>query len=125
MALGLTILFHALLFLLFIFMVFITPIPPFEIKPVPEIEIGLGMEGLGRKDAGGSGQHDKDIATSENKVKTAKANNTATNVVTDDSETSVSVKVNKKKKKVFAKFNKKPVQELIKYDRTKSRLCPT
>ncbi len=99
MALGLTILFHALLFLLFIFMVFITPIPPFEIKPVPEIEIGLGMEGLGRKDAGGSGQHDKDIATSENKVKTAKANNTAANVVTDDSETSVSVKVNKKKKK--------------------------
>ena len=84
MAMGLTILFHVLLFLLFIYMVFITPIPPFEIKPVPEIEIGLGMEGLGRKDAGGSGQHDKDIATSENKVKSQKSNNSAENIVTDE-----------------------------------------
>ena len=98
-ALAYTLGFHALLFLLFILIVFITPIPPFEIKPVPEIEIGLGMEGLGSKDAGGSGQHDKDIATSETKVKAPKSNNTAANYVTDDTETSVSVKTNKKNKK--------------------------
>ena len=99
MAMGLTVLFHVLLFLLFIYMVFITPIPPFEIKPVPEIEIGLGMEGLGRKDAGGSGQHDKDIATSENKVKSQKSNNSAENIVTDEKENAVAIKKNPKNKK--------------------------
>ena len=63
-ALGLTILFHAILFLIFILVVFVTPIPPFEIKPVPEIEIGLGMTGLGNTDAGGSSnKNDKEIAT--------------------------------------------------------------
>lgn len=63
-ALGLTILFHVILFLIFILVVFVTPIPPFEIKPVPEIEIGLGMEGLGNTDAGGSSnKNDKEIAT--------------------------------------------------------------
>ena len=98
-ALGLTILFHTLLFLLFIFMVFVTPIPPFEIKPVPEIEIGLGMEGLGTKDAGGSGQHEKDIATTETKEKSPTSENTATNIVTDETDTAVVVKKNKKNKK--------------------------
>lgn len=63
-ALGLTILFHAILFLIFILVVFVTPIPPFEIKPVPEIEIGLAMDGLGNTDAGGSSaKNDKEIAT--------------------------------------------------------------
>ncbi len=96
-ALALTIGFHVLLFLLFIFMVFVTPIPPFEIKPVPEIEIGLGMEGLGKTDAGGSGQHDNDIATSP-KETSHPANNTSANFVTDETETSVSVKKNPKVK---------------------------
>lgn len=98
-ALAFTIGFHALLFLLFIFMVFVTPIPPFEIKPVPEIEIGLGMEGLGNATAGGSGQHDNDIATSENAASKPVENNDAPNVVTDDKETAVSVKVNPKNHK--------------------------
>jgi TonB family protein len=62
-ALGLTLIFHVILFLIFIWVVFVTPIPPFEVKPVPEIEIGLGMEGLGNKDAGGSGKHDPEVAT--------------------------------------------------------------
>ena len=62
-AMALTLVFHALLILLFILIVFITPIPPFEIKPVPEVIIGLGMEGFGNSDAGGSGQNDNDIAT--------------------------------------------------------------
>jgi TonB family protein len=92
-ALGLTIGFHVLLFILFFLIVFITPIPPFEIKPVPEIEIGLGMEGLGNEDAGGSGQKDKDIATTE-KVAAKPVVNTAPNIVTDESEKEVSVKTN-------------------------------
>jgi periplasmic protein TonB len=65
-AIALTIGFHALLFLLFIFIVFITPLPPFEIKPSqtpPEIELDLGTEGLGATDAGGSGQNDTHIET--------------------------------------------------------------
>ncbi len=98
-ALSLTLIFHALLFLLFILIVFITPIPPFEVKPVPEIEIGLGMEGLGNKDAGGSGQHDKDIVTTpEEKVQSPKIDNSATNIVTDDSEPDVAIKTNPKNK---------------------------
>jgi TonB family protein len=63
-AIAFTIGFHALLFLLFIFMVFITPLPPFEIKPTPEIELDLGTEGMGNTDAGGSGQNDTHIETS-------------------------------------------------------------
>jgi periplasmic protein TonB len=93
-ALGLTLGFHALLIFLFFLIVFITPIPPFEIKPVPEIEIGLGMEGLGNEDAGGSGQKDKDIATTETAVKSPAKPNTAPNIVTDESATEVSVKTN-------------------------------
>jgi TonB family protein len=93
-ALGLTIGIHVLLFLLLFLIVFITPIPPFEIKPVPEIEIGLGMEGMGSEDAGGSGQKDKDITTTEDAIKNPVTPNTAANIVTDDTETDVVVKTN-------------------------------
>lgn len=119
-ALGLTILFHVILFLLFIYIVFITPIPPFEIKPVPEIEIGLGMEGLGNKDAGGSGQHDNDIATSETKVKTPKSENSEANIITDDTETAVAVKTNKKKKK--EKKENKSEQPVVKEEQPSEEL---
>jgi protein TonB len=98
-ALTLTIGFHALLFLLFLFIVFITPIPAFEIKPVPEIKIELGMEGLGNADAGGSGQHDKDIATSQNAAVKPVTNNNTPNVLTDDSDPTAVVKTNPKNKK--------------------------
>lgn len=84
--------FHALLFLLFIFIVFITPIPPFEIKPVPEIEIGLGMEGLGNTASGGSGENDPNIETSMEAA--VSSNESAPNVITDATETEVSVKTN-------------------------------
>ena len=87
-----TIGFHALLFLLFILIVFITPIPAFEIKPVPEIEIGLGMEGAGNTASGGSGENDPNIETSmEAAVSTSE---TAPNIITDETETEVSVKTN-------------------------------
>jgi protein TonB len=96
-AIAFTIGFHALLFLLFVFIVFITPIPPFEIKEVPEVMLDLGMEGLGRTDAGGSGQNDPDIKTSETGATTkAPVTNEAPSVVTDETETVVSVKTNKK-----------------------------
>ncbi len=100
-ALGLTLVFHAFLFLLFVWIVFITPIPPFEIKPVPEIEIGLGMEGMGSKDAGGSGRKDKDIATSPPEKTVAKAEPKVTEapakILTDDTEESVAIKSSPKK----------------------------
>ena len=98
-ALVFTLGFHALLFLLFLLIVFITPIPPFEIKPVPEIEIGLGMTGFGNSDAGGSGPHDKDIATSEKAVKNPVVDNSAPNILTADSDPSAVVKTNPKSKK--------------------------
>lgn len=99
MALALTLGFHALLFLLFMLIVFITPIPPFEAKPLPEIEIGLGMEGMGQ-DPGGSGNQSKDLATSMDvAAKTTTSATDAPNVVTDPTETSVAVKTNPKNKK--------------------------
>jgi len=92
LALLFTIGFHALLFLLFILIVFITPIPAFEIKPVPEIEIGLGMEGLGNTASGGSGENDPNIETSMEAA--VSATESAPNVITDATETEVSVKTN-------------------------------
>lgn len=84
--------FHALLFLLFILIVFITPIPPFEIKPVPEIEIGLGMEGAGNTASGGSGQNDPNIETSMDAAITA--SDPAPNIITDETESETAVKTN-------------------------------
>lgn len=97
-ALAYTIGVHVIIFLIFILVVFITPIPPFEIKPVPEIEIGLGMEGLGNTDAGGSGQKDNDIATTEAAANKAVVNNNAPNIVTDETGEEVSIKTNPKNK---------------------------
>ncbi|HEY0030694.1 MAG TPA: hypothetical protein VGC65_08045 [Bacteroidia bacterium] len=93
-ALAFTLGFHAVLFLLFIFIVFITPIPPFEIKPIPEIEIGLGMEGLGNTASGGSGQNDPELETSRDDIAATNATPESNNVVTDDAEKEVSVKTN-------------------------------
>jgi TonB family protein len=102
-ALGFTLFFHVLIFLLFIFTVFITPIPPFEIKPVPEIEIGLGMEGLGNKDAGGSGRNDKELTTTTPEPVKTESNpvieSQTNDVLTDETETAVVVKKNAKKPK--------------------------
>ncbi len=92
-AAGLTIAIHIGLVALFVFIVFVTPIPPFEIKEVIDIELE-GIEGLGNADAGGSGQNDPDIATSTNTVSDNKADNSSANTVADDSEPTVSVKNN-------------------------------
>ena len=91
-ALAFTIGFHGLLFLLFLFIVFITPIPPFEIKEVPEVTLDLGMEGLGNADAGGSGQKEKDIATSSDVAKAEAVSKDAPSIITDETEADVSVK---------------------------------
>ena len=93
-ALMLTLGFHGLLLLLLILVVFVTPIPAFEIKPIPEIEIGLGMEGLGNLQTGGSGDHDKELATTTDAVTSPVVKNTASNVVTDPTETDANVKTN-------------------------------
>lgn len=99
-ALAFTIGFHAILFLLFIFIVFITPIPPFDIKPIPEITLDLGMEGLGNADAGGSGQNDNDLATTEKATKAPVLDESESAFVTDETETVVSVKSHPKREKV-------------------------
>lgn len=100
-ALALTAGFNALLFLLFVFIVFVTPIPPFEIKEVPEVELDLGMEGLGNADAGGSGQNDTDIETNAEAATEPTPpveNNTAPPIITDETEIAVSVKTTLKTK---------------------------
>jgi len=109
-ALGFTLGFHALLFLLFILVVFITPIPPFEIKPVPEIEIGLGMEGMGAN-AGGSGQNDPDVAANDVAVTNSATPTDAANIVTDDSEPDVHVKTNPNNTEQPKETPKTPAEE--------------
>jgi periplasmic protein TonB len=118
LALAFAIVFHALLFLLMFYIVFVTPIPPFEIKEVPEIEIGLGMEGLGTKEAGGSGQNDKDIATTATfeKIKTTQEQS-ANNIITDDSEETATVITNKNNKK-----ETKQESEVVKEEKASSEL---
>ncbi|MCE3280402.1 MAG: periplasmic protein TonB, links inner and outer rane [Bacteroidetes bacterium] len=112
LALIFTISFHALVFLLFFLIVFITPIPPFEIKPVPEIEIGLGMEGMGQ-DPGGSGDKSEDLATAMDAATTTTttAPADAPNVITDDTETDVVVKTNPNNTKEVKEDAKTPEEE--------------
>ncbi|MCK6650455.1 MAG: energy transducer TonB, partial [Bacteroidia bacterium] len=83
---------------------------PFEIKPVPEIEIGLGMEGLGNTNAGGSGQNDDDIATSEEAAVAPAVTNNSPNIITDDTEESAVVKTNPNNKN-DAKTDANPAEE--------------
>lgn len=123
LALLFTLVFHGLLFLLFIWVVFITPIPPFEIKPVPEIEIGLGMEGLGNKDAGGSGKHDPEVATKPETPVVTKSEPIVDptpapdKVITDETGEPVEIVKNipkkkpKKETKVVVETPPKPVEE--------------
>lgn len=83
-----------LLFLLFIFVRFIVPNPPFPEKKELEIEIGLGDEGFG-ENAGGSGLGDPDLVTTPNNATPQLVNNTAPNIVADPTEeTPVVVKTN-------------------------------
>ena len=96
-ALALTVGVHIVLFLIFWLVVFVTPIPPFEIKPVPEIEIGLGMEGFGNTDSGGSGKNDTDIATTPPDASSSSevtVESDAPNIVIDETATEVSVETN-------------------------------
>ncbi|MCW3084318.1 MAG: periplasmic protein TonB, links inner and outer rane [Bacteroidetes bacterium] len=98
-ALGFTLGFHALLFLLFILVVIITPLPPFKVE-LPPIPIDVinegGIEGMG-KDAGGSGNKQDDIKTTPEAISPAPAVSSP-NIVTDESATDVSVKKNPKAK---------------------------
>lgn len=112
-ALGLTLLFHALLFLVFLWKI-TTPIPPFKEVPPPEIEIGLGMEGLGNKDAGGSGKHDPEVATKPETPNVTKAPPTPPaptpeKVITDETGEPVDIVKTTPKKK--PKKPKDPVVE--------------
>lgn len=109
-AMGFSALIFGLLLLFIFFWKIITPIPPFEIKPVPEIEIGLGMEGLGNTNAGGSGQNDDDIATSEEAAVAPAVTNNSPNIITDDTEESAVVKTNPNNKN-DAKTDANPVEE--------------
>lgn len=94
-ALGFTLIFHGLLLILFIIIVFITPIPAFEELPTPEIEIGLGMEGAGNTASGGSGQNDPHLETSPAPANiSSDVPSDASNIVTDESEQNVSIKTN-------------------------------
>lgn len=119
-ALGLTLLFHVLLFLAFLWRI-VTPIPPFKEIPPPEVEIGLGMMGLGNTDAGGSGKHDKEVATKPETPVVTKAPPTPPaptpeKVITDETGENVDVvktapKKKPKKQKETVVETPKPVEE--------------
>lgn len=110
-ALGLTILFHALLFILFLFRIHV-PDPPFPIVVVPEavIDLGMGQVGSGNSDAGGSGKNEPDLATKTEPAKVVPEvkTNTAEDVITDNTGEVVDIKKSPKKKP------KKQVVEVVK-----------
>jgi TonB family protein len=102
-ALGLTILFHILLFVFFIFYPITVPDPPFAVVPVPEVVadiIGMGMQGSGNTDAGGSGKNDPDLATKSEPVKATPVVKVTTpdEVITDNTGEVVDIKNSPKKK---------------------------
>jgi TonB family protein len=110
-ALGLTILFHVLLFLLFLLHINV-PDPPFAVVAVPEavVDLGMGQLGSGNSDAGGSGKNDPDLATKTvpAKVTPAVKTNAAEDVITDNTGEVVDIKSSPKKK------TKKHVEEVVK-----------
>lgn len=84
-ALGITIGLHILLLILCVSIVFITPIPAFEIKEVPEIELALGFEGRGSMDSGGSGTPEEGMENPENITPpNPTINSNPANVITDN-----------------------------------------
>jgi protein TonB len=128
-ALGLTILFHALLFLLFLLHINI-PDPPFGAPvPVPEavFDLGMGMAGSGNTDAGGSGKNDPDLATKSEPVKVAPAVkiNTAEEMITDNTGEVVDIKTSPKKKpkkKVVTEVAK-PTEEKVVEEKASAELA--
>lgn len=119
-ALGFTLGFHALLFLLFILIVFITPIPPFVQPPVIETDVIIedgGSNGMGRN-AGGSGNHDNDMTTSPEAgastpthTATAANNVSAPDHVTDETATDASVNKSPVPKTNTSEEAKTPAEE--------------
>jgi periplasmic protein TonB len=96
-AVGITIGIHALLLLLCLFIVFITPIPAFEIKEVPEVEVELGFEGRGSMDSGGSGTPETSSQTPANSAPQQPSTSSPSVIVdNNDNDQSVSVKTNPK-----------------------------
>jgi TonB family protein len=128
-ALGLTILFHILLFVFFILYPITVPDPPFAVVPVPEVVadiIGMGMQGSGNTDAGGSGQHDPDLATKSEPVKATPVVKTTTpdEVITDNTGEVVDIKSSPKKKpKKQVVEVVRPTEEQLKEEREAAELA--
>lgn len=126
-ALGLTLLFHVGLFLLFIFTVFITPLPPFPESPdLIDLGVDAGMMGLGNQESGGSGKKDPDLATKTEaaKVTTVVKASPAENVITDETGEAVDIKTSPKKKpkKQVVKEVEKPTEEKIVEEKASAEL---
>ena len=68
-SLGITLLFAALLLIIFLFIKFITPIPPFEASPMGGLEVNFGYDAAGMGDTNSlqpvSADQKKDNATSQ------------------------------------------------------------
>jgi TonB family protein len=128
-ALGLTILFHILLFVFFIFYPITVPDPPFAVVPVPEVVadiIGMGMQGSGNTDAGGSGKNDPDLATKSVPVKATPVEKVTTpdEVITDNTGEVVDIKSSPKKKpKKQVVEVVRPTEEQLKEEREAAELA--
>jgi TonB family protein len=123
-ALVVTLMFHAILFLLFFLIIIRTPIPPFPEGGSPGIEINFGTSSIGMGDVEandvGNLQTDKNTNRNYSESETSIANNT--DVVTSDVEESIGIPDKKKdkpdknskavEKKEEKKEEKKPSNEL-------------
>jgi len=110
-----TIVFHSLLMLLLIHMVFKTPIPPFPDSAAPGIEIDFGnlTEGTGNVEDDKMGTSEVSESKTTQTIQNA-SSETDEAVVTNDVEESVTIKKTKKIKKHenrIVKTQTKPVEE--------------
>ncbi len=113
-ALAITILFHVLLFLFFIYFIIHTPLPPFpETAGTPGIEVNFGnlTEGTGNTENSGIGD------MPENQNNTAVTEKTTTsaseNVLTNDAEETANINKSENKKKTDTKTEDKKVDKPV------------
>ncbi|MBI3501759.1 MAG: hypothetical protein HY063_08185 [Bacteroidetes bacterium] len=110
-SLGITILFAALLFIILLFIKFITPIPPFDASPMGGLEVNFGY------DEAGMGDNNSLQPVSDNQKKNNSAsqpeNNSSSEMLSSEEASNVTAPSVKKKNKEVKVEEPKPDQNLL------------
>lgn len=95
-SLGITLLFAALLFIVFLFIKFVTPIPPFDESPMGGLEVNFGYDAAGMGD-NNSLQPVSDDQKKENATSQPETNSSSEMLSNDEASTVVAPEVKNKK----------------------------